>query len=145
VGRAVREASETAGRIRGGIEQVVAGMERGLTESSDGLALAGSLEAALRELKETSAAGVADVRAVARLSSQMVAETRRILDDSSDGVARRTVRTLAEVSAANARAAAEAGEAAADIDRAMAGIATSANDLERMSGSLREAAGRFQV
>jgi methyl-accepting chemotaxis protein len=145
VARAVREASETAGRLRGGIEQVMAGMERGLAESGDGLALAGSLDAALQDLKQTSAAGIADVRAVAHLSSRIAAETSRILDESSDGAASRTLRTLAEVSLANARAAAEAGEAAAEIERAMMGIATSADDLERISGGLREAAGRFQV
>jgi methyl-accepting chemotaxis protein len=145
VAGAVREASETAARIRSGIENVVAGMERGLTESSDGLALAGSLEAALQELKRTSASGVADVRAVARLSAQIAVETRRILDDSSDGVARRAVRALAEVSAANARAAAEAGSAAAEIANTMSGIAASADDLERISGGLREAAGRFYL
>jgi methyl-accepting chemotaxis protein len=143
--RAVRDASETAGRIRGGIEQVVAGMERGLIESRDGLALADSLEAALQELKQTSAAGVADVRAVAQLSRQIAAETSRILDESSDGTASRTLRALAEVSATNARAAAEAGEAAAEIERALMGIAISADELERISGGLREAAGRFQV
>jgi methyl-accepting chemotaxis protein len=143
--RAVREASETAGRLRGGIEQVVAGMERGLTESRDGLMLAGSLEAALQDLKQTSAAGVADVRAVADLSREIAAETSRILDESSDGAASRTLRALAEVSAANARAAAEAGQAAAEIERAMMGIATSADDLERISGGLREATSRFQV
>jgi methyl-accepting chemotaxis protein len=145
VARAVREASETAGRMRGGIEQVVAGMERGLTESSDGLALAGSLGAALQDLEQTSAAGVSDVRAVARLSSQIAAETSRILDETSGGVASRTLRTLAEVSQANARAAAEANDAASEIERAMAGITASADDLERISGGLREAAGRFQV
>jgi methyl-accepting chemotaxis protein len=131
--------------MRGGIEQVVAGMERGLTESSDGLALAGSLGAALQDLEQTSAAGVSDVRAVAHLSSQIAAETSRILDEASGGVASRTLRTLAEVSQANARAAAEAGDAASEIERAMAGITASADDLERISGGLREAAGRFQV
>jgi methyl-accepting chemotaxis protein len=145
VAGAVRDASETAARIRGGIENVVAGMERGLSESSDGLALAGSLQAALQELKRTSATGVADVRAVARLSGQIAAETRRILDDSSDGAARRAVRALAEVSAANARAATEAGSAAAEIVNTMGGIAGSAEDLERISGGLREAASRFHV
>ena len=120
-------------------------MERGLAESSDGLALAGSLEAALQELKRTSATGVADVRAVAHLSAQMAVDSRRILDDSSDGVARRAMRALAEVSAANARAAAEAGSAAAEIVNTMGGIASSADDLERISGGLREAAGRFYV
>jgi methyl-accepting chemotaxis protein len=145
VGRAVREASETAGRIRGGIEQVVAGMERGLNESRDGVVLAGSLEAALQNLKQASAAGVAEVRAVAGLSQQIAAETSRILDESSDGAASRTLRALAEVSAANARAAAEAGKAAAEIERAMTGIAASAEDLERISTGLGEAAGRFKV
>jgi methyl-accepting chemotaxis protein len=145
VAGAVRDASETAARIRGGIENVVAGMERGLSESGDGLALAGSLEAALQELKRTSATGVADVHAVARLSGQIAVETRRILDDSSDGAARRAVRALAEVSAANARAAAEAGSAASEIVITMGGIARSAEDLERISGGLREAAGRFYV
>jgi methyl-accepting chemotaxis protein len=145
VAQAVREASETAGRIRGGIEQVVAGMERGLTESTDGAALAGSLGAALQELNQTSAAGVADVRAVSILSNQIAEQTRRILDDSSGGAASRTLRSLAEVSAANARAAAEAGEAAGEIERVMRGIATSAEELDRISGGLRQAAGRFQV
>jgi methyl-accepting chemotaxis protein len=145
VGRAVREATETAGRLRGGIEQVMAGMERGLRESRDGLVLAGSLEAALQGLKQSSAAGVAEVRAVADLSGRIAAETSRILDQSSDGAASRTLRSLAEVSAANARAATEAGEAAGEIERAMRGIAASAEDLERISGGLREAAGRFRV
>jgi methyl-accepting chemotaxis protein len=145
VGQAVREASETAGRIRGGIEQVVVGMERGLTESTDGLALAGSLGAALQELNQTSAASVADVRAVSGLSRQIAEQTRRILDESSGGAASRTLSALAEVSAANARAAAEAGEAAADIERAMLGIAASAEDLDHISGGLRQAAGRFRV
>jgi methyl-accepting chemotaxis protein len=145
VGQAVREASETAGRIRGGIEQVVVGMERGLTESTDGLALAGSLGAALRELNQTSAASVADVRAVSGLSRQIAEQTRRILDESSGGAASRTLHALSEVSAANAGAAAEAGKAAADIERAMLGIAASAEDLDRISGGLRQAAGRFQV
>ena len=48
---AVREASETATRIRYGIEQVMTGMERGLAESDEGLELAGSLETALQDLK----------------------------------------------------------------------------------------------
>ncbi len=68
----------------------VAGMERGLSESRDGLVVAGSLEAALQNLKQASAAGVADVRAVAGLSQQIAAETTRILDESSDGAASRT-------------------------------------------------------
>jgi hypothetical protein len=34
---------------------------------------------------------------------------------------------------------------AAEIERAMICIATSADDLERISGGLREATGRFQV
>ena len=145
VGRAVREASETAGRMRGGIEQVVAGMERGLNERRDGLVLAGSLEAAMQSLKQASAVGVAEVRTVAGLSQQIAAETSRILDESSDGAASNTLRALAEGSGANARAAAEAGKAAAEIERAMTGIATSAEDLERISTGLREAAGRFKV
>jgi methyl-accepting chemotaxis protein len=141
----IQRAGPAAAPDRGGIEQVMAGMERGLAESNDGVALAGSLDAALRNLKQTSAAGIADVRAVARLSSRIAAETSRILDESSDGAASRTLRTLAEVSRANARAAAEAGHAAAEIERAMMDIATSADDLERISGGLREAAGPFQV
>lgn len=145
VAKAGREASETAGRIRNGIEQVVAGMERGLAESTDSLALAGSLESALKALKDGSAARVADVRAVARLSEDIAVQTRRILDESADGTASRTMRALSEVSAANARAASEAGEAAAEIERATTGIAASAADLDRIAAGLRQSAGRFVV
>ncbi len=50
------------------------GMERGLGDSTDGLALAGSLEATLYEVKRTSATGVDDLRAVARLWAEIAAE-----------------------------------------------------------------------
>jgi methyl-accepting chemotaxis protein len=143
--RAVREASETATRIRGGIEQVVVGMERGLVESTEGLTVAGSLGASLRELQRTSAAGVTDVRDVARLTDEIAAEVRHILGDSSDGVARQTVRALAEVSAANTRAAADAGQAAHEIEDALGGIAASAQNLDRIAAGLRAAAERFRI
>jgi methyl-accepting chemotaxis protein len=122
---------------------VAAGMERGLAESTEGLALAGSLEAALQELKRTSVAGVTETRGLAQLASQIAAETRRILGDSSEGLARRTLRTLADVSSANARAATEAGAAAQEIESATTGIAASALELDRISDGLRGAAGRF--
>jgi methyl-accepting chemotaxis protein len=143
--RAVREASETAMRIRGGIEQVVVGMERGLVESTEGLTVAGSLGASLRELQQTSAAGVTDVRNTARLADEIAAEVRHILGDSSDGVARQTVRALAEVSAANTRAAADAGQAAREIEDALSGIAASAQNLDRIASGLRAAAERFRI
>jgi methyl-accepting chemotaxis protein len=143
--RAVREASETATRIRSGIEQVMVGMERGLAESHDGLRLAGSLESSLQELKRTSATGLTSVQAVARLSREIAAQTERIVGESSDGVARRTVLALAQVSAANAHAAAEAAEAAEEIEAALAGISAGAADLDRISDGLRDASRRFQT
>jgi methyl-accepting chemotaxis protein len=143
--KAVREASATATRIRGGIEQVMRGMEKGLAESTDGLALAGSLEATLQEVKRTSASGVHDLRAVARLAAEIAAETQRILGDSSDGVARRTVRALADVSVANGEAAAEAGLAAREIEGAVQAIAASVKELDQISTGLHEATLRFAV
>ncbi len=142
---AVREASATAVRIRGGIEQVMRRMERGLAESTDGLALAGSLEATLQEVKRASASGVHDLRAVALLSAEIAAETQRILGDSSDGMARKAVSALAEVSAANGKAAAEAGSAAREIEGAVEEIAASAKELDRISGGLHQATLRFAV
>lgn len=144
-GHAVREASKNAARICGGIDQVMKGMERGLAESTDGLALAGSLEATLQEVKRTSAVGVQDLRAVARLSTEIAAETQRILGNSSDGLARRTVLALAEVSTANGQAAAEAAVAAREIESAVEAIATSARDLDRISGGLHKATLGFVV
>lgn len=143
--RAVREASETATRMRGGIKHVVTGMERGLVESTAGLTVAGSLDASLRELQRTSAASVTDVHNMARLADEIAAEIRRILGDSSDGVARQTVRALAEVSAANTQAAADAGEAAREIQDALNGIAASAQNLDQITAGLRAAAGRFRI
>ena len=143
--RAVREASETATRIRGGIEQVMMGMDRGLAESNEGVALAGSLESSLQALKRTSVTGMSNVHRVARLSREIAAETHRILGESSDGVARRTMRTLKEVSAGNGQAASEAAKAAHEIESAMAGIAAAASDLDRISDGLRGASRRFQV
>ena len=143
--RAGREATETATRIRTGIEQVMTGMERGLAESGEGLELAGSLETALQQLKQTSATGVTSVHTVARLSREIAAETRRILGDSSDGVARRTMLELAKVSAGNARAAREAAAAADEIESALVGIAAAASELDRISDGLRGASRRFQV
>lgn len=144
-GRAVREASETAARIRGGIEQVAVGIERGLAESNDGLKTAGSLEASLKVLKHTSSASVARVQVVAQLSAGIAAQTQRILGDSADGVARRTVRALEDVTAANARAAAEATAAAQEIESAMAGIAAGCANLDRISEGLRDSARQFEV
>jgi methyl-accepting chemotaxis protein len=144
-GSAVREARATASRIRGGIEQVMMGMERGRAETTDGLALAGSLEATLQEVKRTSATGVHDLRAVARLSAEIATETQRILGDSSDGVARRTVRALSEVSVANGQAAAEANLAAREIEGAVEAISASARELNRISGGLHQATLRFAV
>lgn len=143
--KAVREASATATRIRGGIEQVMRGMEKGLAESTDGLALAGSLEATLQEVKRTSASGVHDLRAVARLAAEIAAETQRILGESSDGVARRTVRALAEVSVANGEAAAEASLAAREIEGAVQAIAAGVKELDQISTGLHEATLRFAV
>ena len=143
--KAVREASATATRLRGGIEQVMRGMEKGLAESTDGLALAGSLEATLQEVKRTSATGVHDLRAVARLAAEIAAETQRILGDSSDGVARRTVCALADVSVANGEAAAEAGLAAREIEGAVQAIAASVKELDQISTGLHQATLRFAV
>jgi methyl-accepting chemotaxis protein len=143
--RAVREASVTATRIRGGIEEVMTGMERGLVESNEGLELAGSLESSLQQLKRTSVSGVTNVHTVARLSREIAAQTHRILGDSSDGVARRTMRALAEVSGSNASAATEAAEAAEEIGSAMSGIAAAASDLDRISDGLRDASRRFRI
>jgi methyl-accepting chemotaxis protein len=143
--RAGREASETATRMRAGIEQVITGMERGLAESDEGLELAGSLETSLQQLKRTSVTGVTNVHTVARLSREIAAQTQRILGDSSDGVARRTMVALTEVSMANARAAREAAEAAMEIEGALVGIAAAASDLDRISDGLRGASRRFQV
>ena len=142
---AVREASETASRIRTGIEQVMRGMDRGLAESHEGLELAGSLETSLQDLKRTSVTGMSNVQTVARLSREIAVETHRILGDSSDGVARRTMRALAEVSDTNARSAAEAAEAAREIESTMTGIATAASNLDRIAEGLRGASERFQV
>jgi methyl-accepting chemotaxis protein len=144
-GRAVREASVTASRIRGGIEQVMMGMERGLAESDQGLKLAGSLGSALQELQRTSLSGVVNVQAVARLSREIAEQTHRILGDSSDGVARRSLRALSEVSGANATAAVEASMAATEIEAAMAGIANAASELDRISDGLRDASRRFHI
>jgi methyl-accepting chemotaxis protein len=142
---AVREASETATRIRTGIEQVMTGMDRGLTESGAGLELAGSLETSLQQLKRTSVSGMSSVHTVARLSREIAAETHRILGDSADGVARRTMTTLADVSRTNALAAAEAAAAADQIETAMAGILVAADELGRISEGLKSASRRFQV
>ena len=142
-GKAVREASATASRIRGGIEQVMRGMEHGLAESTDGLALAGSLEATLQEVKRTSAAGVDDLRAVARISAELAAETQRILGDSSDGPARRTVLAMVDVAVANSQAAEEASIAARNIDVVVDAIAAGAKELDRISRDLHEATLRF--
>ena len=144
-GKAVREASATATRIRGGIEQVMRGMEHGLAESTDGLALAGSLEATLQEVKRTSASGVQDLHAVARISAEIAAETQRILGDSSDGVARRTVRALVDVSVANSQAAEDASVAARDIEGVVEAIAAGTQELDRIAGDLHEATLRFAV
>jgi methyl-accepting chemotaxis protein len=143
--RAGREASETATRLRGGIEQVMTRMELGLAESRASLELAGSLESSLQELKRTSLTGVTNVHTVARLSKEIAAETHRILGDSADGVARRSLLALTEVSVVNASAASEAGKAAEEIENAVAGIAAAAADLDRISDGLREASRRFQV
>jgi methyl-accepting chemotaxis protein len=135
----------TASRIRGGIEQVMMGMERGLAESDQGLKLAGSLGSALQELQRTSLSGVVNVQAVARLSREIAEQTHRILGDSSDGVARRSLRALSEVSVANATAAVEASMAATEIEAAMAGIANAASELDRISDGLRDASRRFHI
>ena len=144
-GKAVREASASATRIRGGIEQVMRGMEHGLAESTDGLAVAGSLEATLQEVKRTSASGVDDLRAVARISAEIAAETHRILGDSSEGPARRTVRALVDVSVANSQAAEEAKLAARDIEGVVEAIAAGTNQLDRISRDLHETTLRFAV
>ncbi len=143
--KAVREASSTGSRIRGGIEQVMQGMERGLAESTEGLAVAGSLEATLQEVKRRSTTGVEDLRSVARISAEIAAETERILGESSTGAARRTVLALVEVSAANGQAAEDAGVAAREIESVVDAIATSAKELDRISGSLQQASLRFVV
>jgi methyl-accepting chemotaxis protein len=143
--RAGREASETATRLRGGIEQVITRMELGLAESKASLELAGSLESSLQELKRTSVTGVTNVQTVARLSREIAAETHRILGDSADGVARRSLLALTQVSAVNASAASEAATAAEEIEGAVAGIAAAAADLDRISDGLREASHRFRV
>jgi methyl-accepting chemotaxis protein len=144
-GRAVRDASETATRIRSGIEQVMRGMDRGLVETSEGLVLAESLESSLQELKRTSMSGVSNTQAVARLSQDIAVQVHHILGDSADGVARRAMLALSAVSAENASAADEASRAAHDIETAMAGIAAAASDLERIADGLRDASRRFQI
>jgi methyl-accepting chemotaxis protein len=143
--RAGREASETATRLRGGIEEVMMRMERGLAESNEGLELAGSLESSLQELKRTSMTGVANVQMVAQRCQEIAAETHRILGASSDGVARRSMLALKEVSVVNASAATEAAKAAEEIEGAVAGITAAASDLDRISDGLRDASRRFQV
>jgi methyl-accepting chemotaxis protein len=143
--RAGREASETAVRLRAGIEQVMTRMEQGLAESNASLELAGSLESSLQELKRTSMRGVTNVQTVARLSQEIAVETHRILGNSSDGVARRSLTALRGVSAANVLAAAEAGKATQEIEGATAGIAQAASDLDRISDGLRDASRRFQI
>jgi methyl-accepting chemotaxis protein len=143
--RAGREASETATRLRGGIEQVMMRMELGLAESKASLEIAGSLESSLQELKRSSVTGVTNVQTVARLSREISAETHRILGDSADGVARRSLLALTQVSAVNASAASEAATAADEIEMAVAGIGAAAADLDRISDGLREASRRFQV
>ena len=144
-GKSVREASATANRIRAGIEQVMRGMEHGLAESTDGLAIAGSLEATLQEVKRTSAGGVQDLQMVARISAGIAAETQRILGDSSDGVARRTLLALVDVSAGNGQAADEAGLAAREIEGVVDAIAASATELTRISSDLQQATLRFAI
>jgi hypothetical protein len=123
----------------------MARMELGLAESKASLELAGSLESSLQELKRASISGVTNVHTVARLSKEIAAETHRILGDSADGVARRSMLALTAVSVVNASAASEAGTAAEEIEMAVAGIAAAASDLDRISDGLREAARRFQV
>ena len=86
-----------------------------------------------------------NVQTVARLSREIAAETHRILGDSADGVARRSLLALTQVSAVNASAASEAATAADEIEGAVAGIAAAAADLDRISDGLREASRRFQV
>ena len=142
--RAGREASETAARLRGGIEEVATGMERGLAESSGGLEVAGSLQVALEQLKRTSSQGVAGVHAVAELSNAIASQTQQILG-ASDGVARRTLRELADVSTDNAQAAADAAQAAQESERAVTGIVGGSAELNRIADGLRSAARRFTL
>ena len=145
--RAVRDASETALRIRGGIKEVVVEMGAG-SGGEHGRPhrrwlprrIAPRVAADLRRERHRRAR-----RLRARLAEEIAAEIRRILGDSSDGVARQTIRALAEVSTANARAAIDAGQAACEIEDALGGIATSAHNLDRIAAGLRAAAGRFQL